>query len=178
MNFSDWARHFAVISFFRLVIIKDWIWYFQKSRVTFYSSWAWLTSYLIFIFDVGLSVANPDEEVRSSGTVRCRIVCPSARPDLRIRIRHRYTYVTVKYRNRTFLAFTVDNDHEPHCLLLTMTMSLTVCCWQWPLASLFIVDNDHEPVAIKYMASYCQYWAVPVRNHSLLATCPSNERLP
>ena len=26
--------------------------------------------------------------------------------------------------------------------------------------SLVIVDNDHEPLTTKYMAGYCQHWAV------------------
>lgn len=34
------------------------------------------------------SVANPDTQGRPSGTVPCRIVYPSAIPDLLIRIRH------------------------------------------------------------------------------------------
>ena len=34
------------------------------------------------------SVANPDTRGRSNGTAQCRIVYPSATPDMRIRIRH------------------------------------------------------------------------------------------
>jgi hypothetical protein len=35
-----------------------------------------------------VSVANPDPEASSSGTMQCRIVHPCARPDLQIRIHH------------------------------------------------------------------------------------------
>jgi hypothetical protein len=38
------------------------------------------------------SVANPDPKVRSSGTIKCRIVYASARRGLQIRIRHWFEY--------------------------------------------------------------------------------------
>jgi hypothetical protein len=41
------------------------------------------------------TMVNPYMEVRSSETVQCRIVYPSARPDLQIRFRHCNTNVTL-----------------------------------------------------------------------------------
>jgi hypothetical protein len=37
--------------------------------------------------------------------------------------------------------------------------------------SLVVIVNDLEPLTTKYMAGYCQYWAVSARNHTSLATC-------
>ena len=49
---------------------------------------AWLLAYGGGGGTERVSVANPDPEASSSGTMQCRIVHPCARPDLQIRIRH------------------------------------------------------------------------------------------
>ena len=50
---------------------------------------------MLFYSIVVYTVRNPDREVRSSRSVQCRIVYPSARPDLRIRIGHWFPCIPV-----------------------------------------------------------------------------------
>jgi len=46
------------------------------------------TCLLAYVGTESVSVANPDPEASSNGTMQCCIVHPCARPDLQIRIRH------------------------------------------------------------------------------------------
>ena len=70
------------------------------------------------------SVANPDTQGRSSGTVQCRVVYPSAIPDLRIRFRHWHAVPVTKHH--IVKTCRQHGGEAPYILDLDVSVSLSL----------------------------------------------------
>jgi hypothetical protein len=83
-NAEFWAFPNVCLEKFHSVV--QWIMMLQNNLAI--HIYVYVCVIMVLVTNLNTSVANPIPEVRSSGTVLCRILYPSALPDLPIRIRH------------------------------------------------------------------------------------------